>query len=379
MKLLILDKDIEFSERLKHSLESKYHDIQLFICDDPGCLDQVFENEKYDVVLFDAEFDSVDREKYSKQLSNAAFAFVSSTHEIIDDIETLYKYVSVSKWYASICELYEKKKNRVIRKEKRREINGTQFITFLPANGGAGSSTMAVACALALAEQKSVLYINMEQRPSDEVFFSGKSKKCLSDIAAVLKTKYNDKILFNTLNDVIQDGLALGKRTVSYIKGYNNIMDCMSLSAKSIGVIFDCIKTKLSYDYVIIDADYIVSDFLNKLIVLSDDLVFVYSGSDTSDVKFKKIKRHLDILSRGEDVSMPETRLLLNQFYSQNSSTDFIDGFEVIGRLARYRTDNGTRISSQNVLNEVLDKPGLFSCFLPSEEPSDNDNGDAVR
>lgn len=374
MKLLILDNDISFSGRLKHSLENKYHDIQIFLCDDPECLDKVFGNEKYDVVLFDAEFDELNTEKYASKLKNAAFAYVSDTHETINDTETLYKYVSVSKWYTAICELYEQKKNRIIRKEKRREINGTRFITFLPANGGAGSSTMAVACALSLAQTKSVLYINMEQRPSDEVFFSGKSNKCLSNLAAVLKTKYNDKILFAALNEIIQDGMALGGRTISYIKGYNNIMDSLSMSSKYVDVLFACLKSKFNYDYVVIDSDYIVSDILNQLIVSSDDLVFVYSGSDTSDVKFSKIKRHLEVLGRDGDVTMPYTRILLNQYYSNNNSTDYLDGFEVIGRLARYRTDNGTRISSQNVLNEVLDKPGLFSCFINEAAEENGEN-----
>ncbi len=376
MKLLILDKDRVFSSRLKHSLEKKYHDIQMFICDNPDCLDNIFEGERFDVIIFESEFDTLDKEKYDKQLKGAAFAYISSTHEIIGDTETLYKYVSVSKWYSSICNLYEKKKDRVVKKENMREITGTQIITFLPANGGAGSSTMSVACALSLAQTKSVLYINMEQRSSDEVFFKGSSKKCLSDIIAVLKTKYTDKVFLNTMKEVIQDGVALGDKTIPYIKGYNNIMDSLSVNGKYVNVLLDCIKTKFNYDYVIIDTDYIVGDFLNKLIVFSDDLVFVYSGSDTSDVKFNKIKRHLEILSRGEDVKMPEVRVLLNQYYSQNSTDDVIEGFDVICRLARYRTDNGTRISSQNVISEVLQKPGLFACFLPDESKPEANSGD---
>ena len=119
------------------------------------------------------------------------------------------------------------------------------------------------------------------------------------------------------------------------------------------------------------------SEIINQLLYFwSPCLVFVYSGSDTSDVKFNKIKRHLEILSRGEDVKMPEVRVLLNQYYSQNSTDDVIEGFDVICRLARYRTDNGTRISSQNVISEVLQKPGLFACFLPDESEPEANSGD---
>lgn len=363
MKIILLDQDIDYSNRLKRYMEKKYRDLQIVLCNNVESMGAMIQESSYDVVLFDAAFESVNKDDYTTKFGGAAFAYISSTHEFVNGEETIYKYIPISEIYNEICTLYEKKKNRVIKKDKPREVSGTQFIGFLPANGGAGSSTMAVACALALAEKKSVLYINMEQRPSDAVFFEGKSKKCLSDIVAVLRTKYNDNIMSKALNEAIQEGRTEDGKTVSYIKGYKNIMDSLSMTGSYVEVIFNCLKNKFSYDVVVIDADYIVSDFLNGLITHCDDIVFVMSGSDTSDVKFGKIKRHLEVLGRGEEVKMPENHILLNQYYSSNSYVDQIDGIEVIAKLARYRTDNGTRISSCNVLNEVLRKKGLFDCF----------------
>ena len=228
MKLLILDKDTDYLERFQHYLSKKYTHMQISVCDNIETVKVLLHENTFDVILFDAEFDDVKMEELSIDSSNIIFAYISATNEIVNNQSTLFKYLSVSELYSGICELYEeKKKNRVIKSDKTEKLTDKkiEIITFLPVHGGAGSSTMAAACAISFASEHNVLYLNLEQRPSDSVFFSGENKKGLTDIVAFLKTKYTDEGVTKLLKSIIQKDQKQEAAKVSFIKGYTNIMD----------------------------------------------------------------------------------------------------------------------------------------------------------
>ncbi|MDE6087250.1 MAG: hypothetical protein K2G25_02560, partial [Oscillospiraceae bacterium] len=96
-----------------------------------------------------------------------------------------------------------------------------------------------------------------------------------------------------------------------------------------------------------------------KLIVLSDKLVFISSGSDISNYKLSKIQRYLELLKR-EIEEMPENYLLLNQYYGLKDEAAIMRDMEVIARFARYRTDDSSRITSQNIIDQILSKKEAF-------------------
>ena len=363
MKLLILDRDTDYLERFQHYLSKKYTHMQISVCDNIETAKVLLHEGTFDVLLFDAEFDDVKLEELSIDSSNVIFAYISATNEIVNNQSTLFKYLSVSELYSGICELYEeKKKNRVIKSDKTEKLTDKKIevITFLPVHGGAGSSTMAAACAISLASEHNVLYLNLEQRPSDSVFFSGENKKGLTDIVAFLKTKYTDEGIAKLLKSIIQKDQKQPGAKVSFIKGYTNIMDCLSISEQNLEVLLNSIRDNTDFRYVIIDADFIVSPVLQKLIVASDKLVFVSSGSDISNYKLSKIHRYLELLKRDAS-DMPENYLLLNQYYGMNDETTIIRDMEVIARRARYRTDDNSRITSQNIINQVLSNKDVFA------------------
>ena len=363
MKLLILDRDTDYLERFQHYLSKKYTHMQISVCDNIETAKVLLHEDTFDVLLFDAEFDDVKLEELSIDSSNIIFAYISATNEIVNNQSTLFKYLSVSELYSGICELYEeKKKNRVIKSDKTEKLTDKkiEIITFLPVHGGAGSSTMAAACAISLASEHDVLYLNLEQRPSDSVFFFGENKKGLTDIVAFLKTKYTDEGIAKLLKSIIQKDQKQPGAKVSFIKGYTNIMDCLSISEQNLEVLLNSIRDNTDFRYVIIDADFIVSPVLQELIVASDKLVFVSSGSDISNYKLSKIHRYLELLKRDAQ-DMPENYLLLNQYYGMNDETTIIRDMEVIVRLARYRTDDNSRITSQNIINQVLSNKDVFA------------------
>lgn len=372
MKILILDKDTDYSQRFKYYFSKKYVQIQIAVSDNIEDAKRMMNDETYDVVLFDAGFDDVIIEELETWLKKAVFAYLSETNEVVNEKDTIVKYSTVSDLYSSICALYEKKKKRVIKKDndEDQQYKKTELITFFPVNGGAGSSTMAAACAISLAAEYNVLYVNLEQRPSDSVFFKGNGKYGISDIVSTLKTKYTEAGLSQLLNDIIQKDTKQSSSKVSFIKGYSNIMDCMSMTEQSMEALLKALHDKLDYRFIIIDADFIVSTVLSKLITASDKLVFVSSGSDTSNTKLLKIQRYLDVLERNDEYKMPVSYLLLNQYYGMNDEQLVARDMEIIARIARYRTDDNVRITSQDVIDIILSKKNVFSKLKPDHASS---------
>ena len=364
MKILLLDRDTDFAKRFRHYLNKKYTHVQVFIIDNIETAQQQLGHEVYDVVLFDATFDKIS-EEFEMLLKNSAFAYISETHEIINNRDTIFKYNSISELYTQICSIYEKKKNRVIRQNKPEEDEDfdkeTEIILFLPVHGGVGSSTMAAACAIALSQERETLYINLEQRPSDAVFFSGSNKKGVTELLTMLQTKSKKENAPLVIEKVIQKDQKQHSDSLSFVKGYTNIMDCVSMTGLLVNSIFEELHQLKKNRYIIIDADFIVSDVLNRLILNSDKLVFVSSGSDISNSKLTKIHRYLEILNRTKNESVPPSFLLLNQYYGINDELSIARNMEIIAKFARYRTNEKGRIASQDVIDQVLSKKEAFS------------------
>ena len=363
MKILMLDTDLDYAQRFKYYFGKKYTDIHVSLCDNYEAVKKLLNEDTYDVILFDASFDHIEVKSLDALTAGAVFAYVSGTNEIINEKETLYKYQGMSEFYAKICGLYEKKKNRIVRQSDGNAKDGDirEVITFLPVHGGAGASTMAAACAVSLGADCSVLYINLEQCPSDSAFFKNDSKKGITDVVSALKTKYTEAGIYQLLKDVIRKDQNQKGANVSYIRGYNNIMDCTAMSEHCIEVMIKVLRAKFDFRYIFIDADYIVGPVLQKLIVSSDKLVLVSSGSDIANIKLAKIQRYLDVLKRDEANTMPENYLVFNQYYGMRNEAAVARNMHVVARFARYRTDDKTRITSQKIIEEIRAKKGAFA------------------
>lgn len=364
MKVLLLSGDTDYSNRIKHYFGKKYFDVHIYICDNVESVKLLSEKESFDVILFDSDFDNVKAEELGASLSSAAFAYISSTNEIVNEKDTIYKYRSVTELHSQICTLYEKKKNRIVRKNDTGEEKSTEIITFLPVHGGAGSSTMAAACAVSLAARDSVLYINLEEKPSDSAFFATDSKKGITEIISELKTKYTESSIYQLLKEIIQQDRKQKAAKVFCINGFNNILDVLSLTDQCIEILFKILRSKFDFKYIIVDTDSIVSKVLQRIIVSSDKLVFVSSDSDIADIKLSQINRYMELLKRDDENAVPESYLLLNQYYGMSNEGEVVHGMKVIGRFARYRTNDNTRITSQNIIDEVLSEADAFSKLI---------------
>lgn len=361
MKILILDDDILYIQRFEKFFVKKYTGFQISVFDNLSDAEYAMKNMLFDIILFGEKFDSVDLKAYNEYISKSVFAYFSSKDEIINETETIFKYRNLTEIHKQICEIYEKNRKRVVRSISGEipdeDSKQTELLSFIPVHGGAGSSTMAAACALYLAKQNKVLYMNFEQRSSEKVFFENNCQKGLSDIIYAFKSRYTEsglcEIIRNSINpDVKQTAYS----EVMCINGYKNIIDCTSINDEIIEKLFEILKNQFDYRYIIIDADYIVGNIIKKIIFKSDKLICTSCGSDIANIKHLELNRYLDVIKRESIGDFPKKYLIFNQYYGMESEYSAAEDMEVIARLARYRSDGERRLSSQSIIDEILSK-----------------------
>lgn len=361
MKVLLLDRNEAYAARFAQFV-GKQSDMQVSVCNDLDVCKKMLSEEHYQIVLFDAEFDSVDPAEYRKKMT--AFAFISGVKDTIKDTPTIYKFSSVSVICDEIMKIYAEHTQHQIKQDDSGDNVRTscEVIAFLPVSGGAGSSTMAMAAAIAMAaEDKKVLYLNLEQRHAEMLLFSSPEKKCITDVIAALKTNFQLKEAKKLFESVILHDSRYPN--VGFIKGFLNIGDFDSMNPQVLETMLSVLKKQFQFRYIIVDSDFILGNVLEKLILIADKAVFVSTGSDVSNAKTEGIHRYLEILEREHDVPMPKKYLLLNQYYGMPDEDRVARDMEVIGRFGRYRADDHNLITMEGVVRQIISKQGAFDAI----------------
>lgn len=356
MRVLLLDSDENYTKKFVNFI-GKDPDIQLSVCNDPDICRQIVKDEHFHVILFAAEFELLNPEEFRKK--NTAFAYISGEKEIINGITTIYKFESTKIIIKQIKQIYSEHTHHDLKDDEEDETNtvNTKVISFFPVNGGSGSSTMAMAAAIALSREpdKNVLYLTFEQRHAEMLLFSSADPKCLTDLVSVLKTNFptkKGKMLFDT---IIQHDQVYSPGKLDYIQGWKSINDCLGLTPALLDTIFDILRRQYNYHYVIVDADFIIGELLMKLIADSDKIVFVSNGADTANAKIDGIHRYLEI-AEGKIEKMPKKYLIFNQYYGLDSEEAVVRDMKVICKFGRFRSDQHKLISTDGLISFILSK-----------------------
>lgn len=363
MKVLILDKDAEYAERLEHYLSKYAQEIMVLYFDSAEKMRGYMEQHDFDIVLCGESDEISSREELDIPSAGIPFAWLSKKNERVNDEQTIFKYQSVKLIYSQLCDLYEAVyRNRVNRHAdpaaEQSDSREASVITFFPVHGGAGSSVMSIACAQSFSESGSVLYLNLEEFCS-ESYFNSDNKKTLSDIITELKGKYTKESLEKVIESVRCSDVNINPDRLYFVKGCKNAVDIGFITAKMITAILDSLRSLGVYDYIIIDAGMVVSDMTAALIRESDKLVFTSDASADAEYKLKKVQRYVQLAER-EAENKAEQFMIYNKFYADASLAEYTKGMVVIGTFGRYRLQDNSQISRQTVVKNISRTPQLF-------------------
>ena len=185
MKLLIIDNNKKYVERLTNALQKKYenrYDIYS-ISSSPGAEDKI-KDLCPDIVLVDEKIGSVN-ERMLAMIS--AFLVSDSKVEKVGEKRAICKYKSVDEIHKDILSIYADSSNKVV---SHSESSKGEMIVFTSPAGGTGCSTIAAACSIHCAKAgKKTLYLNLNPFDNPEIWFSGNGKTGMSDLVYAVKSR----------------------------------------------------------------------------------------------------------------------------------------------------------------------------------------------
>ena len=347
IKLAILEKDANYLNRMVSVFGTKYADkLEVYSFTDPTIALSAVASERLDVLVASDAFE-IDTDKLPKRCAFAYFVN-SAGIETVAGQSAICKFQKAEQIYKQILSLYAEKASNV--SGIRLDNESCSVIAFLSAAGGAGSSSMAAACAVHYAAQgKKTLYLNFEKYGTADQYFSGEGQFDLSDVIFSLKSK-KANLTLKLESCVRQD-----QRGVYFYAGTKVALDMMELTADEKLALLTELKLTGAYDYIVLDVDFGLDKDTLKLLRRLNAVVMVSDGSETGNSKTARACAALNILDQNADAPlMRRMYLMYNQFSNKTGSA--LTGLEIkeLGGAPRYQHAS---------VNEVINALSALAVF----------------
>lgn len=266
IKLVLVDSDKQYVDRLLNSIVSDYEDkIEVLAYTSP---EQLMEDKhaRGDVYLISSEY-MFDKNDFP---AGCGIAYFTESKEIksFHGEKAIAKYQRLNDIYTQVLNLYAESSGIVMDDHKN---NGQISIYIITSGvGGAGKTTISVGIAQYLAMQgKKVLYISLEALGNTDVHFVRGTQGDLGDIIYMLKSKKNNISL--KLKSIIQKDFM----DVYYISSSENPYDLESFTQDDVKALIDEIQALDGYDCLVLDTDSSIDEKYIELLLKAEKIVYV--------------------------------------------------------------------------------------------------------
>lgn len=248
IKIAILERDKSYLTRVVSTFGARYSEkLEIYSFTDQEVALGSLNSAKIDVLLASDSFD-ID---ITKLPNRCAFSYLvdSVGIDLLNGQRAICKFQKADLIYKQIISVYSEKASTIT--GFKMTDNECKVILFCSASGGAGSSTMAAACAVHLAQkEKKVMYLNLEKFGSADVFFSGQGQFDMSDIIFALKSKKTNLPL------KLESCVKQDTRGVYFYSQAKIALDMLELNTEDILRLISELKLMGEYDYIIVDIDF---------------------------------------------------------------------------------------------------------------------------
>lgn len=349
IKLAILDKDQNYLNRIAMAFGRKYADkLEIYSFTDPVIAMSTLDSSRIEMLLASDAFE-IDVAAIPKR---CGFAYFIEDADI-DSVNGQYaicKYQKADLIYKQILAIYSENAGNLSGLKMGDE--NTKMLVFASPCGGAGTSTMAAACARYFAAKgQKVLYLNLEKFGSSDVFFSAEGQFDMSDIVFALKSK---KANFGMKLEscVRQD------RTGVYFYSQSKIaLDVLELSTEEILHLISEIKMTGLYDYIVLDIDFALDKETLKIYRQAYAFVWIGDGRVVGNTKLSRAYSALSIIEQKEEAPLMDRICLIYNKFSNKTGQTIEDGFmNMIGGAPRYDHASSEQIIEQLSMLNVFGK-----------------------
>lgn len=348
IKLAILEKDSSYLNRIVTAFNAKYADkLEIYSFTDEEVAISVLKTSRIDVLLANELFDI-----HVKELpKRCGFAYFVDSQ----DIESVRGQLAICKFqradliYKQILGIYSENADTI---SGIHTDDNCKLVTFVSANGGTGSSTIAAAAAIHYAAAgNKVLYLNLERFGSADIFFSGEGQADMSDIVFALKSK-KANLALKLESSVKQD-----RRGVYFFSESKIALDIIELTMEEIKHLISELQLMGSYDYIIVDTEFSIDQAHLDLYKKMNAIVMVGDGSEISNSKLHRAYVSLKTLEQSMDAPITNRMFTIYNKFS-NKTGSVLDSIELanLGGAPRYEHATVQQMLAQLSAMSMFDK-----------------------
>ena len=277
LKLAIADTNMDYLDRLTAVLE-EYPDLRVSIYSDPEILADAISAGSFQALLLDP----------SMYLPNMALDSLPVVIMLEGETRIPYscaefpktaKYQRISRIYQSILDICS---DKLSLGQSAARAGAATVLAFYSPIGGCGKTTVSLVAAAKLAlSGYRVLYLDLEQFPSDGCYLEQNSDKGLSELLALIEQK-KDKNLF------LQSCIQQKSENFYYIRHFDSPNDYNAMDAKELEQLVTLCRTSGVADALVIDMDSRFDDNARKLFDLADKIVLVEKSDPIGSLKLQR-------------------------------------------------------------------------------------------
>lgn len=298
-RLWIADSEASYADAFREYVNlKKNHLFQVQMCTEPEQLKRVLSSEEIEVLLISAGWYEILQEfirnEYVILLSEGSLPKALGRHPAV------YKYQSAENILREIMYYYSEQDEDEYYTQIQRD---NKVIGIYSPQGGVGKNKFALTLGQILAEDRNVLYLNLEECPGFSEIL-GESHWNLSDLIYYLRQ--NKTSFLYRLNSMVRK-----LDHLDYIPPCESYMDFRQITVEEWQRLLHLIRTQSTYDFIILDFGNMTGHEADLLRQCSG--IYVPVGRDMISrgrvgqwEKHIRVSDDMDVLERLQKLELPE-------------------------------------------------------------------------
>ena len=304
IRLALIDTDEDYRKRLSDFYIKNYQDrIEILTFSSIISFENNRGNKSIDVMLVSENIED-DLSSYSEKMSMAYL----SDRDLIErknNIKTINKFKKPEKIYKEILNVLADGTNGDIA-YKFNDGNNTLVEVFMPVNGGAGATSLAIAYSKRLARRGvPTLYLNFEILNSSDIFLNGDGNIGFDEIIYAIKSKKQSVSL------KIESSVLKTSEGLNFFNKSRTALDMLELSDEDISVLIKEIKGMGKYRHIIIDCNFDPGSRLNTFSKFAYKIVFVFDDTKQGIKKMSELNEALHIMENNGAIDITNKMTLI--------------------------------------------------------------------
>ncbi len=345
IKLAILESDTTYLRRVVPMFNNKYADeLEIYSFTDLDAASACLEEKKIDVFLASDNF-KIESNMLPKR---CGFAYLVESLDIsfVDKHKAICKFQKGELIYKQILSIYSEHIPN-ISGAAAIENGAMKTIVFTSPCGGVGTSTVAAASAIALANAgQRVLYLNAQIYGNADMYFSCDGQFDFSDVIYAVKSNKTNRTM------KLQSTVKHDTCGVNYYSSVRVPLDMMEMGSKDYITLQNELKLLGCYDYVVIDAEFPRTQAEFEFFGYCSSIVLVTDGTDAACDKTDRALSCIKIIDEKAELAiLPKAWLLCNKSPAGGIGQHDI---RLLGSFPMYQAVGSAQLARQLATSDVF-------------------------